>query len=162
MTSCHIPRHHATGRESGAAGDAVVQPEDAAEQRKASGVARTCSSTAEGVAVRRMPRGDAKWTGRDIAEYHGMAVEVSAARGCCEKAGGRQDHSGRWCREQVWRRKTSHEAEDTSEGGRHVGRWKTRQEWKQSLRRKGVAQGGSPYSGWNRIWSRSGSIRREV
>ena len=35
----------------------MVQPEDAAEQRKASGVAGMCSGTAEDVAVRRMPRG---------------------------------------------------------------------------------------------------------
>jgi len=33
----------AAGRHSGVAGDAVVQPEGAAEWRKASGVARTCS-----------------------------------------------------------------------------------------------------------------------
>ena len=37
--------------------DAVVQPEDAAEQQKASGVAGTCSGTAEDIAVWRMPRG---------------------------------------------------------------------------------------------------------
>jgi len=45
-------RHRVAGRESRAAGDAVVQPEDVAEQWKASGVARTCSGTAEDVAVR--------------------------------------------------------------------------------------------------------------
>jgi len=42
---------------SGVAGDAVVQPEDAAEQWKAIGMAGTCSGTAEDVAVWRMPRG---------------------------------------------------------------------------------------------------------
>ena len=35
----------------------MVQPEDAAERRKASGVAGTCSGTAEDVVVRWMPRG---------------------------------------------------------------------------------------------------------
>jgi len=43
-----------------------------------------------------------------------MAVKVPAARGCCEKAGGRQDHGGR-C------------AEDRSGGGRQVARRKTHQ-----------------------------------
>jgi len=57
-------QHRAAGRESRAARrhsrvaeDAVVQPEDAAEQQKASGVAGTCSGTAEDIAVWRMPRG---------------------------------------------------------------------------------------------------------
>jgi len=56
--SCNIMQHHrAARRHSGVAGDAVVQPEDAAEQRKASGVAGTCSGTVEDVAVWQMPRG---------------------------------------------------------------------------------------------------------
>ena len=114
----------AAGRHSRAAGDTAVQPEDAAERRKASGVARTCSGTAEDTAVWRMPRGmpcspevlrDAKRTRQDIVECHGMAVEVPAARGCCEKAGGRQDHGGRRRRGQVWRQKTHWKAEDASE-----------------------------------------------
>ena len=41
---------------SGVARDAVVQPEDAAERWKAIGVAGTCSGTAEDVAVWQMPR----------------------------------------------------------------------------------------------------------
>ena len=53
-----------------------------------------------------------------------MAVEVLAARGCCEKACGRRDHGGRRCRRQVWRRKTRLGAEDTLEGGGHIWRWK--------------------------------------
>jgi len=47
----------AAGRHSGVAGDAVVQPENVAERRKASGVAGMCSGTAEDVAVWQMPRG---------------------------------------------------------------------------------------------------------
>ena len=54
-----------------------------------------------------------------------MVVEVLAARGCYEKAGRRQDHGGRQCGRQVWRRKTSREAEDASGGGRHIGRQRT-------------------------------------
>ena len=129
MASRNIMRHRAAGRESGAAGrhsgvagDAVVRPEDVAEQRKASGVAGTCSSAAEDVAVRRMPRGMLSGLGKTLRNVAGWAVEVPAARGCCEKAGRRRDHGGRRCGRQVWRWKTSHEAEDKSGGGRHIGR----------------------------------------
>jgi len=45
-------------------------------------------------------KGHAMWIRQDIAECHGMVVEVLAARGCCGKAGRRgdrpQNHSGRW------------------------------------------------------------------
>ena len=58
------------------AGDAVVQPEGAAEQRKAS--MQQYSGRCSGVAD---AKGDAERTGRDIAECRGMVVEVPAARG---------------------------------------------------------------------------------
>jgi len=70
-------------------------------------------------------KGDAEQTRQDIVECHRMAVKVPAARGCCEKAGRRRDHGGRRCGRQVWRQKTSHEAEDASGGGRHIGRRRT-------------------------------------
>jgi len=72
--------------------------------------------------------------------------------------------AGGGCRRQVWRHKTSREAEDASGGGRHIGRRKMhrkvedaseggrcvrrrrrRRKQKQSSRWKGVAEGGSPY-----------------
>jgi len=54
--------------------------------------------------------------------------------------------AGGRCRRQVWRRKTSRGAEDASEGGRCIGRWRRRRKQKQSSRWKGVAEGGSPYN----------------
>ena len=58
MRHCAAGREsRAAGRHSGVTGDTVVQPEDVAERRKASGVAGTCSGTAEDVVVQRMPRG---------------------------------------------------------------------------------------------------------
>jgi len=36
-----------------------------------------------------------------------MAAEVPVAGGCCEKAGRRWDHGGRWHGRQVWRQKMS-------------------------------------------------------
>jgi len=166
MASRDIMRHRtvgwesrAAGRHSGVAGDAVVQPEDAAERWKAR---LWCGRNVQRYSGRRSgaadAKGDAEQTGRDIAECRRMAVEVPAARGCCEKACGRRDHGGRQCGRQVWRRKTRLGAEDTSEGGgriwrrkthqkpedaseagRHIGSRKTRQKQKQSPRRKGVA-----------------------
>jgi len=81
-------------------------------------------------------KGDAERTRQDIAECRGMAVEVLAARGCCEKAGGRRDHGGRQCGRQVWRWKTSREAEDASGDGRHIRRWRTH------LEAEDVSEGG--------------------
>jgi len=78
-------------------------------------------------------KGDAEQTRQDIAECHRMAVEVPAARGCCEKVGRRQDHSGRRRGRQVWRRKTSREVEDASGGGRHIRRQKTCQKAEDTL-----------------------------
>jgi len=52
-------------------GDAVVQPEDVAERWKASGVARTCSSTAEDIAVQRMPRGMLSGPGETLRNVAG-------------------------------------------------------------------------------------------
>jgi len=104
----------------------VVQPEDAAEWQKASGVARMCSSTAEDVAVRQMPRGMLSRLGetlRNVAGWQwksqqpGDAVRRQAEDGTMV-GGGAGDRSGGGRR--VAKRKTHRKAEDVSEGGRCV------------------------------------------
>jgi len=136
-------RHRAAGQESGAAGrhsgvaeDAVVQPEDAAEQRKASGVAGTCSGTVEDVAVWRMPRGMLSRPGETLwnvagwrwkSRKPGDAVRRQVEDGTMV-GGGVGDRSGG--RRRVAKRKTHLEAEDTLEGGERIWRQKTRQEQK--------------------------------
>jgi len=145
-------RHRAADRESGAAGrhgkvagDAVVQPEDVAERHKASGVAGTCSGTAEDVAVRRMPRGMLSGLGETLrnvmgwrweSQQPGDAVRRQAEDGTMV-GGSAGDRSGGGRR--VAKQKTHLEVEDTSEGGGCIWRRKTCREQKQSLRRKGVA-----------------------
>ena len=133
------------------AGDAVVQPEDVAEWRKASGVAGTCSGTAEDIAVRRMPRGMLSGLGETLQNVVGWwwksrqpgdavrrhvedrtmvgggvgdrsgGVRRVAKRKTCLGAEDTSEGGGR-----IWRRKTHQKVEDASEGGRHVGRRKTR------------------------------------
>jgi len=124
----------------------VVQPEGAAEQRKASGVAGTCSGTAEDVAVQRMPRGMLSRPGETLRNVMGWqwksrqpgdAVRRQAEDGTMV-GGGAGDRSGGVRRVtkqktclgtedtsegggRIWRRKTHQKAEDASEGGRHVG-----------------------------------------
>ena len=84
------------------AGDTVVQPEDAAEWRKASGVAGMCSGTVEDIAVQRMPRGMLSGLGetlRNVAEWRwksrqpGDAVRRQAEDGTMV-GGGAGDRSG--------------------------------------------------------------------
>jgi len=125
----------------------VVQPEDVAEQRKASGVAGMCSGTAEDVAVRQMPRGMLgrpgetlrnvvgwRWKSRQPGDAVGRHAEDRTMVG-----GSAGDRSGGIRR--VAKRKMHLEAEDTLEGGRCIGRRKRHQKQKQrqSPRRKGVA-----------------------
>ncbi len=81
---------------------------------RCSSTARRCGRAAEGWQCGGC-QGDAEWTRQDIVEHRRMTVEVPAARGCCEKAGGRWDHSGRWHRRLVWRWKMHWKAEDASE-----------------------------------------------
>jgi len=108
-----ITRHHATGREGGAVGDAVVQPEDAAERRKASGVPGTCSGTAEDVAVRRMPRGMLSGPGETLRNVVGWWWK--------------SQQPGDAVRRQVEDRTiVGGGAEDKSRGGRCIGSQKTR------------------------------------
>jgi len=104
-----------------------VQPEDAAERWKASGVAGTCSGTAEDIAVQRMPRGMLSGPGetlRNVAGWRwksqqpGDAVRRQVEDGTMV-GGGAGDRSGGGRR--VAKRKTHRKAEDTSEGGRRVG-----------------------------------------
>jgi len=160
MASRDIMRHRTAGQESGAAGrhsrvagDAVVQPEDAAERQKASGVTGMCSGTAEGVAVQRMPRGMLSRPGetlRNVAGWRwksrqpGDAVRRQAEDGTMvgggagDRSGGgrrvvkRKTHLGAEDTSEggghIWRQKMHWKAEDTLEGGRHIGRWKTH--WK--------------------------------
>jgi len=108
----------------------VVQPEDAAERRKASGVPGTCSGAAEDIAVQRMPRGMPSRLGetlRNVTEWRwksqqpGDAVRRQAEDGTI--VGG--------------------SVEDRSGGGRCIGRRKTHQEQKQSPRQKGKYRRGS-------------------
>jgi len=142
----------------------VVQPEDVAERRKASSVAATCSSTAEDVAVRRMPREMLSRPGETLQNVTGWrwkfqqpgdAVRRQAEDGTMVEGGvGDRSGGGR----QVAKRKTHWKAEDASRGGRHIGRrrmhleaegvsegrrcigrQKTRREQKQSPKQKGVA-----------------------
>jgi len=75
-----ILRHSVTGQEGGAVGDAVVQPEDAAEQRKASSVAGTCSGTAEDVAVQWMPKGMLSGLGETLRNVAGWWWKSPAVR----------------------------------------------------------------------------------
>ena len=134
MTSHDILRHPATGQEGGAAENAVVQPEDVAERRKASGVAGTCSSTAEGVVVQWMPRGMLSRPGKTLRNATGWRWKSQqpgdAVRRWAEDrtivGGGVEDRSGGGRRVVRW--KTHQGAEDTLEGRRHVRRQKTR--WK--------------------------------
>ena len=124
-------RHRAAGQESGAAGrhsrvagDAVVQPEDAAERRKASGVAGTCSGTAEDIAVRRMPRGMLSGPGETLRNVTGWRWKSwqpgDAVRRHVEDGtmvgGGVGDRSGGVRR--VVKRKTHRKAEDASGDGK--------------------------------------------
>jgi len=104
----------------------VVQPEDAAERRKASGVAGTCSGTAEDVVVWRMPRGMLSGLGetlRNVAGWWwksrqpGDAVRRYAEDGTMV-GGGAGDRSGGV--RQVAKRKTHLEVEDTLEGRGHI------------------------------------------
>jgi len=135
----------AVRRHSGVAEDAVVQPEDAAERRKASGVAGMCSGTAEDVVVQRMPRGMLSGLGKTLRNVAGWwwksrqpgdAVRRQAEdRTMVGGSAGDRSGGGR----QVAKRKTHLGAEDTLEGGRCIRRRKMRQEQKQSPRRKGVA-----------------------
>ena len=121
------------------AGDAVVQPEDAAEWRKASGVAGMYSGTVEDIAVQRMPRGMLSGLGetlRNVAEWRwksrqpGDAVRRQAEDGTMV-GGGAGDRSGGGRR--VAKRKPHLEAEDTSEGGGRIWRWKTHQKAEDAL-----------------------------
>jgi len=121
-------RHRAVGRESGAAGrhsgvagDALVQPEDVAEQWKASGVAGMRSSTAEDVAERRMPRGMLSGLGEtlwNVVEWQwksrqpGDAVRRHAEDGTMV-GGSAGDRSGGVRRVAKW--KMHRKAEDASE-----------------------------------------------
>ena len=111
-----------------------MQPEDVAEQRKASGVARTCSSTAEDVAVQRMPSGLGE-TLQNVAGWRwksrqpGDAVRRQAEDGTM--VGG--------------------SAEDTLEGGGHIGRQRTHLGgggyiWSRGRVRDGRHKGFSPYN----------------
>jgi len=124
-----ITRHRAAGRESGAAGrhsrvagDTVMQPEDVAERRKASGVAGTCSGTVEDVVVQRMPRGMLSRPGETLwnvtgwrwkSRQPGDAVRRHVEDGTMV-GGGAGDRSGGV--RQVAKQKTHLEAEDTLEG----------------------------------------------
>ena len=112
-TSCDITQHYAigSGSGSGAGGVRCHSTKGIAEERRGgrsgsgrqAGVGSRSGRRAGVGSVRGSPyssgtadaKGDAERTGRDIAECRGMAVEVPAARGCCEKAGGRRDHGGR-------------------------------------------------------------------
>jgi len=146
MASCDIMRYSAAdwesgaaGRHSGVAGDAVVQPEDAAEWWKASGVARKCSSTAEDVVVQRMPRGMLSGPGgtlRNVAGWRWKSQQPGdAVRRQAEDrtmvGGGAGDRSGGGRR--VAKRKTHLEVEDTSEGGGRIRRWKMHQKAEDAL-----------------------------
>ena len=121
-----------------------MQPEDAAEQRKASGVAGTCSGTAEDIAVRRMPRGMLgglgetlqnvvgwRWKSRQPGDAVGRHAEdrTMVGGGAGDRTmvgGGAGDRSGGVRR--VAKRKACLGAEDTSGGGRCIRRRETR--WK--------------------------------
>ena len=98
----------------------MVQPEDAAERRKASGVPGTCSGTAEDIAVQRMPRGMPSRLGetlRNVTEWRwksqqpGDAVRRQAEDGTIV-GGSAEDRSGGGRR--VTRRKMHRKAEDAS------------------------------------------------
>jgi len=113
-------QHRVAGWESRAAGDAVVQPEDAAEQWKASGVARTCSGTAEDVAVRRMPRGMLSGPGETLrnvvgwqwkSRQPGDAVRRQAEDGTMVGGGAKDESQGR---RRIRRQKAHQKAEDAS------------------------------------------------
>ena len=139
----------AAGRHSGVAGDTVVQPEDAAEQQKASGVAGMCSGTAEDIAVRRMPRGMLSGPGKTLQNVTGWRWKSwqpgDAVRRQAEDrtmvGGGAGDRSGGGRR--VAKRKTHLEAKDTSEGGGCI--------WRRTTHRKAE----DALEGGRRIGSRS-------
>ena len=120
------------------AGDAVVQPEDAAGQWEASGVAGTCSGIAEDVVVRRMPRGMLSGPGETLRNVTGWrwksrqpgdAVRRHAEDGTMvggsagDRSGGVRQVAKRKAR---LGRKTHRRAEDASGGGRCIRRWETR------------------------------------
>jgi len=104
----------------------VVQPEDVAEQRKASSVAGTCSGTAEDVEVQQMPRGMPSGLGETLRNVAGWRWKSQQP----EDAARRQAEDGTI---------VGGSAEDESRGGRHIRRRKTHREQKQSPRQKGVA-----------------------
>jgi len=138
---CHVARQRGTsgkqverdgrleavaGQESRAAGDTVVQPEGAAELRKASGVAGTCSGTAEDIVVWQMPRGMPSGPGETLWNVAGWQWK-SWQPGDAVR---RQAEDGTM---------VGGSAEDESRGRRHIGRWKAHLEQRQSPRWKAVA-----------------------
>ena len=103
-----------------------MQPEDAAERRKASSVAGMCSGTAEDIAVWRMPRGMLSGLGETLRNVAGWQWKS-------------QQPGGAVRRQVEDRTMVGGGADDESQDGRCIRRWRTHVEQRQSPRPKGVA-----------------------